>query len=153
MKAEPIFSNRVHSVMYIIEKGQHGFTLTFRESIYAEELNRWLAASERALAERQGRPFGVIVDMRYLLPLGPEARAIILQGQHLFRKSGLQRSVVVLTSSAITNQFRQLAQESGVCRSERYINAGHDPDWMEHPLAWLQSQIDPDKIPARHSTR
>jgi hypothetical protein len=134
--------------MYIIETGPHGFTLTFSGSIYAEELERWFIASQKALADRKGRPFGVIVDMRYLLPLGPEARAVILKGQRLFRESGLQRSVVVLKSSAITNQFRQLAKDSGVYQYERYINAAEDPHWPQHALAWLESRIDPDQIPA-----
>ena len=80
--------------MYRIEKGRHGFTLTFGGTIYAEELNLWFKESETALAGQNG-PFGVIVDMRDLLPLGPDARAIILKGQCLFKNSGLQRSAVV----------------------------------------------------------
>jgi hypothetical protein len=54
---------------------------------------------------------------------------------------------VILKSSAIANQFRQLARDSGVYRFERYINADEDPDWLEHALAWLESQVDPDEIP------
>lgn len=64
--------------MYKIETGSHGFTLTFGGTLYSEELRRWLKESERALANRD-TPFGVIVDMRSLLPLGPEARELILQ--------------------------------------------------------------------------
>jgi hypothetical protein len=130
--------------MYRIEKGRHGFTLTFGGSIYTEELYRWLQESEKALAGQNG-PFGVIIDMRDLLPLGPEARAIILKGQCLFKNSGLQRSVVVLKSMAITAQFRQLAKDSGVYRHERYINAAEDPDWLKHALDWVQRRIDPDE--------
>jgi hypothetical protein len=59
---------------------------------------------------------------------------------------------VILKSSAIANQFRQLARDSGVYRFERYINADEDPDWLEHALAWVQSQIDPDQI-AAHNVR
>jgi hypothetical protein len=155
MKAEfeeKIGSGCLHcssSVRHVPKSKQvHGFTLTFSGTIYAEELHRWLRDSERALAVRKGRSFGVIVDMRYLLPLGPEARAVILDGQRLFKDSGLQRSAVILKTTAITNQFRQLAKDSGVYRFERYIDASEDPEWLEHALAWLQSQIDPDQIPA-----
>ena len=155
MKAEfeeKIGSGCLHcssSVRHVPKSKQvHGFTLTFSGTIYAEELHRWLRDSERALAVRKGRSFGVIVDMRYLLPLGPEARAVILDGQRLFKDSGLQRSAVILKTTAITNQFRQLAKDSGVYRFERYINASEDREWLEHALAWVQSQIDPDKIPA-----
>jgi anti-anti-sigma regulatory factor len=138
--------------MYKIEKGRHGFTLTFSGTIYADELQGWLQESAKVLAQHKG-PFGVIVDMRSLLPLGPEARAIILQGQRLFKNRGLERSVVVLTSSAVTAQFRQLAKDSGVYRFERYINASDDPHWLEHALDWVQLQIDPDQIPEPNSQR
>jgi hypothetical protein len=130
--------------MYKIEKGRHGFTLTFSGTIYTDELERWFQESEKALARHKG-PFGVIIDMRDLLPLGPEARAVILRGQRLFKDSGLERSVVVLKSSAITSQFRQLAKDSGVYRFERYINASDDSQWFQHALDWVLLQIDPDE--------
>ena len=129
--------------VYKIEQTPHGFTLTFGGPMYREELSQWLKESERALAGRKGS-FGVVVDMRNVLPLGPEARAIILQGQRLYRKAGLDRSAVILNSSATTAQFRQLAKDSLVYRNERYINAAKDADWLKHALDWVKSQIDPN---------
>jgi hypothetical protein len=130
--------------VYKIEEGRHGFTLTFGGTMYSEELSRWLDESKQALARRKGS-FGVIVDMRQLLPLGPEARAIILQGQGLFRDAGLVRSAVILKSAATTMQFRQLAKDSGVYRNERYIDASKDVDCLKHALDWVYSQVDPEQ--------
>jgi hypothetical protein len=135
--------------MYKIEQGRDGFTLTFGGTLYSEELRRWLEQSEHALAKRNGK-FGVIVDMRNLLPLGPEARAIILQGQCLYRKAGLVRSAVILSSSVTTMQFRQLAKDSLVYKNERYIDASKidaskDADCLKQARDWVTSQIDPEQ--------
>jgi hypothetical protein len=130
--------------VYKIEQGRHGFTLTFGGALYSEELSQWLEESKQALARRRGA-FGVIVDMRNVLPLGPEARALILQGQHLYRKAGLVRSAVILKSSAMARQFRQLAKDSLVYKNERYIDASKDGDCLKPALDWVTSQVDPDQ--------
>jgi hypothetical protein len=137
---------RTNSV-YKIEEGTHGFTLTFGGTVYSGELKRWLAESERALARRKSG-FWVIVDMRELLPLGPEAREIILRGQRLFGNAGLVRSAVILQSSAIAAQFRQLAKDSLVYKNERYIDASKDADCVKHALDWVKSEIEPDLVQA-----
>jgi len=130
--------------VYKIEEGRHGFTLIFGGAMYSDELHQWLEESERTLAQRKGA-FGVIVDMRSVLPLGPEARAIILQGQNLYRKAGLVRSAVILNSSVTTTQFRQLAKDSLVYRNERYIDASKGADYLTQALDWVTSQVDPDQ--------
>jgi hypothetical protein len=129
--------------VYKIEEATHGFTLTFAGCMYSEELNRWFSESERVLARRKSG-FGVIVDMRELLPLGPEAREIILRGQCLFRKAGLVRSAVILKSTSIATQFRQLAKDSLVYKNERYIDASKDAECLQHALDWVKSELDPD---------
>jgi hypothetical protein len=129
--------------VYKIETKKHGFTLTFGGTLYSEELRRWLQESEQALAAHKGQ-FGVIVDMRTLLPLGPEARALVLQGQELYRKAGLVRSSVILKGSSLTAQFRQLAKESLVYKHERYIDASKNEDCLKQAIDWVTSQIDPD---------
>jgi hypothetical protein len=77
----------------------------------------------------------------------PHFRLVDCHSTSLFEDTGLQRSVVVLRSSGINTQFRRLAKDSGVFRFERYINAAEDPDWLEHALAWPESQADPDPNP------
>jgi hypothetical protein len=144
-KSKPGPNRKRTSPVYKIEEGTYGFTLTFRGTVYSEELNRWLAESERALARRK-TGFGVIVDMRELLPLGPEARDIILRGQGLFRKAGLVRSAVILKSSSIAAQFRQLAKDSLVYKNERYIDASKDEDCLKHALDWVKWEVEPDLV-------
>jgi len=138
--------------VYKIEETTLGFTLTFGGVLYREELSHWLKESEHALARRK-EGFGVIVDLRNVLPLGPEAREIILQGQGLYRKAGLVRSAVVLSNSATASQFRQLAKDSLVYKNERYIDASKDSDWLKHALDWVKLQIDPDREENWHAIR
>ena len=128
--------------MYKIQAEKHGFTLTFGGSLYSEELLRWLEDSKCQLAQHNG-PFGVIVDMRGMLPLGTEARAIILRGQDLYRKGGLVRSAVILKGFAITAQFRQLAKDSMVYRNERYIDASDNEECLKQAHDWVTSEVDP----------
>lgn len=130
--------------MYKIQTARHGFTLTFAGTLYSEELRHWLEESERALAKCT-EPFGVIVDMRNSLPLGPEARALILQGQQLYRKAGLMRSAVILKSSSTARQFRQLAKDSLIYKNERYFDASRDENCVLHALDWVMSQVDPEE--------
>jgi len=130
--------------MYKIEAGRHGYTLTFGGALYSEELRSWFEESKRALAVRKGT-FGVIVDMREVLPLGPEARALILQGQDLYRKAGLVRSAVILKSTSMTTQFRQLAKDSLVYKNERYIDASKEQDCLKPALDWVLWQVEPDQ--------
>ena len=129
--------------MHKIETARHRFTLTFVGTLYSEELRHWLEESKRALAKCT-EPFGVIVDMRNSLPLGPEARALILQGQQLYRKAGLLRSAVILKSSSTARQFRQLAKDSLIYKNERYFDASEDENCVKRALDWVMSQVDPE---------
>jgi hypothetical protein len=132
--------------MYKIAKEKFGFQLTFGGSITLDEMKRWREEAKAALV---GAPksFGVLIDMRTLRPGGiqPDAQAVMVEGQGLFKTAGMERSCVVLESAAVTMQFERLARESGIYSFERYINAAAQPDWNKKALAWIESKIDPGK--------
>ena len=127
--------------MYKIERRIGGFSLTFGGTVTKEDLDHWLNESEEALAACTGA-FGVIVDMRTVKPLSPNAQAVIVQGQSLYKKAGMERSAVILNSPL---QTKRLSKESGIYAYERYFDASNDPDWEKHAGAWVKSGIDPDK--------
>lgn len=110
--------------MYKIAKKDFGFELTFGDFIDVAEMNRWREEAKAALV---GAPksFGVLIDMRTLKPGGikPDAQAIMVDGQGLFKKAGMERSCVILQSATVTMQFERIARESGIFAFERYINA------------------------------
>jgi hypothetical protein len=130
--------------MYKIEKTAGGFTLTFGGLMNKAEHERWVEESERALAGCT-KPFGVIVDLRTLKLLSPDAQAVLVQGQGLYKRAGMERSVVILNSPLMTMQAKRLSKGSGIDALERYIDASNDTNWEKHALAWVKSGVDPDK--------
>jgi hypothetical protein len=107
-------------------------------------MNRWREEAKTALL---GAPktFGVLIDMRTLRPGGiqPDAQAVMVDGQGLFKKVGMERSCVILESATIAMQFERLARESGIYSFERYINAAANPNWRAKALGWIENKIDP----------
>jgi hypothetical protein len=128
--------------MYKIEQTDIGFRLTFGGAVTKEDLQPWLEESKKALNTCR-KPFGVIVDMRELELLTPDAQAEIVRGQALYRSSGLQRSAVILSDPIVTIQFMRLAKISGVYKHERFIDASSDAQWEKHAEEWVKSGIDP----------
>lgn len=133
--------------MYKIEKSSIGFKLTFGGNMQKPELDQWFNEAETAL--KGCKPgFGVIIDMRTLEALRPEAQAVMVKGQSLFREKGMKRSAVILKDKVVTIQFMRLAKDSGIYAYERYFDASADPNWQKHAENWLGAGIDPDKLQA-----
>jgi hypothetical protein len=130
--------------MYKIEKRKGGFALTLGDTLSTEELDLWFKESEQALTKCTGA-FGVIIDMRTLKPLPPDAQDVMVQGQSLYKKAGMERSAVLLHSPLMTMQFKRLGKESGIYAFERYIDASSDANWQKHAADWVDSGIDLDK--------
>ena len=128
--------------MYSIEKRDFGYRLTFGEVIDAAEMREWLDESKVVL-QTSPDSFGVFVDMRTLVPLRREAQPYMQEGQKLYRKCGMARSVVILDNAATTMQFRRIARETGIADWERYIDAGTEEDWESVGLAWVKDGREP----------
>ena len=130
--------------MHTITKQPWGYKLTFAEMINNEEMKQWVKESQHALIGVKGQ-FGVFVDMRALKPLAAETQNTMVEGQQLYKKGGMERSVVILNSMALTLQFKRLAKDSGIYQWERYIDASSKPTWEQAGLDWLTKGVDPDK--------
>lgn len=129
--------------MHQISKTPYGFHLVFAGHITSAEMELWVKESRESLA-KQSKPFSVLVDMRELKPLPPEVRTIMEQGQEAYKKGGMTRSAVVLHSSMLAMQFKNIAKESGIYAWERYVNTEEHPDWEPLALGWVEKGIDPD---------
>jgi len=110
----------------------------------AQEMAGWLKESGQELADQQG-PFSVFVDMRTLVPLDRHGRALIMEGQKLYQRRGMERSVVILKNPVTTMQFKQIAIDSGIYDYERYIDASATENWEKAGLDWILYGIDPDR--------
>ena len=130
--------------MYRIERKQYGFRLVFGDAIDVAEMARWAEESKKALAGVTGK-FGVLVDMRSLKPLKPEAQAVMVEGQKAYKQQGMERSAVAVPNAVIALQFKRLAQESGIYQWERYIDASARAEWEKIAEAWIVGGKDPDK--------
>jgi len=129
--------------MYKIEKRPSGFLLTLGGTITLAEMERWYRESQQALANMTS-PFGVVVDMRTLAPLMPEAQQLMVKGQKLYKDKGMRRSAVVVNNAITAIQFKRLAKESGIDAWERYIDASSVTDWAKTTLDWIKDGLDPD---------
>jgi len=129
--------------MFKIERRSSGFLLSFSGKIQKPEMSRWLEESKIQLQSASGN-FGVIIDMRTLAPIDGETQAVMVEGQALYKKKGMARSAVILANAVVTQQFKRLAQESGIYAFERYIDASVAADWSSVAMAWVRDGVDPD---------
>ncbi len=131
-------------VMYKIEKTPFGFRLTFGGFLSKDELEKWVAESQKALASKSGK-FGILVDMRTLKPLPPDVQKTMENGQKLYKGAGMERSAVVLNNAVTTMQFRRIVKETGIYQWERYVDASKVTNFEQVCTAWITKGVDPDK--------
>jgi hypothetical protein len=130
--------------MYSIDKRTFGFKLTFGGFIQADEMKKWHDDLATVLPKAPSK-FGVMVDMRTLKPLPPDAQGMLVKGQQAFKKAGMERSCVILDNPTITVQFKRLGKESGIYAFERYIDASENIAWEKTATKWISEGVDPDK--------
>lgn len=129
--------------MFKIEARPSGFLLTFSGFIQAEEMKRWVAESKAALKSAPAT-FGVIVDMSDLKPLPTDAKAVMEEGQRLYKQAGMRRSYVAVKDAVTAIQFKQIARESGIYGWERYGDVSTKPNWQAIAVSWVVQGQDPD---------
>ena len=129
--------------MYNIQKTDYGVKLTFSGNINLDEMNKWVNDSKQII-KGLSTEFGVFVDLRELKPLAGDVQTSMQEGQILFKKAGMQRSVVILANAILTMQFKRIAKETGIYNWERYIDASKFDNWESTGIDWLKNNIDPD---------
>jgi hypothetical protein len=129
--------------MYQITRTTYGYKLVFGDVLSAADLTRWFDESKSTLALAP-TSFGVLIDMRTLKPLGPDAGPIMMNGQAYYRQKGMKRSAVILESAMLTLQFKKVAKDSGIASNERYIDASETSNWESVALAWIENGVEPD---------
>lgn len=129
--------------MYVIEQKPFGVKLTFSGFMQKEEMLNWYNESKQKL-NSANTAFGVLVDMRKLSPLLPDAQAVMEMGQKFYKEKGMLRSAVILDNALTRMQFIRIAKQSGIYEWERYIDASADPNWESTALKWIENEQDPD---------
>ena len=129
--------------MYKIERKTSGYLLTFSGFVAKDEMIRWSEESKSVLNREKEPHFGVIVDMRELKPLPPDAQEVMVRGQQQYKVKGMERSAVILNNSVTTMQFKRLAKESGIDAFERYIDASATANWTDAAVEWVKNAKEP----------
>lgn len=127
-----------------IEKKSYGYKITLAGSVSPDEMLQWVAASKEALTSSPPK-FGVVVDMRDLKPLTPEAQNHMQEGQKLYKGKGMTRSAVIVASAVLAMQFKRIANETGIYEWERYVSAAQTSDFEKVAENWVSNGVDPDK--------
>ena len=128
--------------MYRIEKTDYGFRLEFEGFIQADEMREWYEETKKAL-EDVTEDYKVMVDMRKMKTLPPDAKKILEEGQRYYISNGGSGSVVIARDVITKEQQRNIGVKSGVSESEVYID-GSQPDWEQKALDWLVNKIPPE---------
>ena len=86
--------------------------------------------------------------MKDLLPLSNDTTGIMISGQKLYKDKGMLRSAVILNNGELTSQFKNLAIQSGIFVTERYIDASVNANPVDTAIGWVKDSLDPDKAAA-----
>lgn len=129
--------------MYKIEKTSYGVKIFFGDVIVKSEMMNWLSESQK-IVKTLSNKFGILVDMRELLPLAADTQTVLQEGQKLYKEKGMERSVVILNSPILTMQFKRLAKETGIYAFERYIDSSKNSNWEAMAKEWIVNAKDPD---------
>ncbi len=127
--------------MYKIENTDYGFKIVFEGFIRADEMRDWLEESKKKLENVSGS-FNVLVDMRRMKTLPPDAKKIVEEGQRYYESKGSRGAAVIVNDVIIREQQRNILARSGVGKNEVYID-GSQPDWEQKALDWFIDGIPP----------
>lgn len=129
--------------MYKIEKTDYGFRLEFEGFIQVDEMREWYEESKRLL-ENAPRSFHVMVNMRKMKTLPPDAKKVFEEGQRYYASKGGIRAALIACDVITKEQLRNIGVRSGVTGFEQYID-GSQPDWEQKALDWIRKRILPEQ--------
>ncbi len=129
--------------MWNIANQSFGFVLTFSGKPDAAELAAWHQESKLRLAGQLPSGWGLVVDMRALQPLEPDAQVVMAQGQLEYKRHGMTRVAVVVQDAVAIMQFRRIGRGTGVDKVERFINAASTPQWQSVAKQWVTAGVEP----------
>lgn len=123
------------------EKTSYGYSSIYGETASLEEAKEWLVDVKKILGPGK-RPFCQMIDIRGQKAHDPTVQTFIVEAMGYLRKTGLQRSAVILSSAIAKMEITRLAKQTGVYDYERYFEGTGSE---KAALAWLEHGVDPDK--------
>lgn len=134
--------------MYKIEKTVYGVRLIFGGFITVDEMRKWKEESIQFLKKVPGK-FLILVDMKDLKALPPDARDVLMEGQALYRQdgnpnAGIERSAVLVNDTLTQMQMIRTSKETGLYSKEKFFVA-NDPNCDTKVNDWLQKGVYSDQ--------
>lgn len=133
--------------MYRIRKTSFGFRLTLDGAITVAELTQ-LKTELPAIFASLKKPFGVIDDIRNVVPFGPEVKTLLEELEIMSREAGLERRAVVYKGPVMKGQASQISFLSKTDDLEMRIDASKVADWNDIALAWVVDGVGPSLTPS-----
>lgn len=130
--------------MYKVEAREFGFLLVLKGKVLDEEMQQFHLASVLTLKESGRKRYGILLDIRELLPVSAKSRIIIKKNQRMFKKNGLMRGAIILGHPETAAQFIRMAKETGVYEWGRFIDTFICRNWERAALNWIVRGIDPN---------
>ena len=135
-------THRNQNRMYKIDKRPYGYRLTMSGHVNEQQIQEYITELKELLPNLPQK-FGIMVDMREMIPLTPDNQASLVASQKLVADR-LTRSATIVNDNAIVKmQFRRLSKAGGVVESKRFIDASADPNWNKTAEDWIVMEKDP----------
>lgn len=140
-------NNKGATFLYRIRKTSFGFRLTLDGAITVAELTQ-LKTELPAIFASIKKPFGVIDDIRNVVPFGPKVKTLLEELETMSREAGLERRAVVYKGPVMKGQASQISFLSKTDDLEMRIDASKAADWNDIALAWVVDGVGPSLTPS-----
>lgn len=110
------------------------FTLTVDGPVTVEDLDALMADTAVKARQFNGKPFGILVDLRKMVVSSPQAAEKIKAHQAQLMKLGLRKSAEIVASASAMLQLNRIAAESGMAPMlQRFTDFAAARKWLAEP--------------------
>jgi hypothetical protein len=108
--------------------------LTVEGEVTVEEIDELIRETATKAKLFGGKPFGILVDLRAMLPSSAAATERIKAHQTQLMKLGLRKSAEIVSSPATALQLNRVARESGMAPMlQRFTHLDAARKWLALP--------------------
>ena len=122
--------------MYQIDSTDYGFRLTVTGRMDQAGIDKLSYDLLRVLSNHD-RPFGLLVDLREMIPLKHQIAEASIELHAACRRLSMVRGVLVVKSRAVKSQFLRIGLKATCAGDDLIIDAGREPNWEDKALSWL----------------
>lgn len=110
------------------------FVLTVDGVVTVDELDALIRDTAEKVKLFGGKPFGILVDLRTMLPSSAAATEKIKAHQTQLMKLGLRKSAEIVSGAATALQLNRVARESGMASMlQRFTDFESARKWLAEP--------------------